>query len=273
MRQSLFSNQLSCFLILLCIAALTSCGDKAGKPKSISLQEGYYVCTDTTFAMVFPEGQHDGQYVTTLVMRDSVMIAARPEVVAEYIDSTGTGVVYMGDSVVWLRTNGRDSLWLGSSTDTMVYIRQPEVKHAPKSLKGEWKLLYHIDEIISIRLLDAVIDDQLACTMTFNIPDSAQLAEMIEMITAAQQDTAGSGSDSTGWADMLPEDMAWREMLANLPTSATADIWYSLYAGRGVIVPDTKDLNIDLGLPFTTPNGNTMRFSIGSVNLDMTRKK
>ena len=70
------------------------------------------MCTDTTFAMVFPEGQHDGQYVTTLVMRDSVLIAARPEVVAEYIDSTGTGVVYMGDSVVWLRTNGRDSLWL-----------------------------------------------------------------------------------------------------------------------------------------------------------------
>lgn len=273
MRQSFFCNYLSFFLFALCIAALTSCGDKAGKPKSISLQEGYYVCTDTTFAMVFPEGQHDGQYVTTLVMRDSVLIAARPEVVAEYIDSTGTGVVYMGDSVVWLRTNGRDSLWLGSSTDTMVYIRQPEVKHAPKSLKGEWKLLYHIDEIISIRLLDAVIDDRLACTMTFNIPDSAQLAEMIEMITATQQDTAGSESDSTGWADMLPEDLQWGEMLANLPTSATADIWYSLYAGRGVIVPDSKDLNIDLGLPFTTPNGNTMRFSIGSVNLNMTRKK
>lgn len=259
-------------IFLLCIVALTSCGDKVSHPGSTRLPEGYYVCTDTTFAMVFPEGQHGGLYLTTLVMRDSVLVAAQPEMVAEFTDSTGTGVVYMGDSVVWLRTNGRDSLWRESTMDTMVYIRQPEVSHAPKSLKGEWQMSYQVNDYWSIRLLDAVIDDQLVCSMTFNLPDSTQLATMIAMITA-QQNAAGGWGDSLNWEDMLPEDLSWAELLANLPTSATADIWYSLYAGRGVLVPDTKDLNSNIGLPFITPNGNTIRFTFGSINLDMTRKK
>ena len=260
------------FFCLLCILALTSCGDRASQPR-VSLPEGYYlstVSTDTTSVLVFPEGQHDGQYVSTLYLLDSVQIATRPEAVMEYNDSSGTGALYVMDEVIDLRTNGRDTLWLTSDAATKVYVRQPAAKHTPQSLAGEWKLSYRIDDYLSIRLMDATISDHLVCNMTFNIPDSAELAEMMASL-GEQADSAYS--DSLTWAQMLPDDLPWGQVLSSLPTSGTADIWYSAYAGSGVLLPDTKDLTIDIALPFTTPNGNTLRFSAGNFHMDMTRKK
>lgn len=265
--RSVASGIITCLALLLAVV-LPSCGGDPNNPqhrKPIVLQQGCYTSSDTAYVLVFPEGQHDGQYVSLTQLGEAGMEALVPEVLTDYNDSTGQAVLYVLDTTLGMRTNGKDSLWIYGDSDTIPFVRKAEVDYAPRSLTGQWKLSYPINEYMSLRILDAVIADDLYCDITFNIPDSAQLATMIEMAGAVEgmEDISG----------MLPEGMTIGQLLEALPKGMTGIIWYSAYAGMGVFVPDSEDFTSDYGLFFTTPNGKTIRLEAAGEGLDMTRIK
>ena len=267
------------------IAVFTSCGgeNRPDARKGIVLQQGCYTSADTAYVLVFPDKQHDGQWLTLTYLGENGMEAFIPDILSEYNDSTGSGIFYAGSEMLRLRTNGKDSVWLSHEGDTISFVRKAKVDYAPKNLTGEWRLSYQINEYMSLRILDAVISDNLHCDITFNIPDSAQLMSMIEMM--------GDMEGQEGMGDMLPEGMPLNALLQALPREMQGDIWYSAYAGMGVFVPDLDDLmssmpvpegetapnaadvNSDYGMFFTTPNGKTIRLTFGEEGMNLTRLK
>ena len=257
---------------LLCLfviaALLCACGENGkndpNAPTLISLQEGCYASGDTTFVILFPEDQHGGQYVTMAYMSDSVMVAMRPELLSGYNDTTGTAGLVLDDMPISMRTNGNDSLWLASNEDTLLFVRQAEMNHAPKKLTGTWRMAYEINAYMSYRLWDAVVSDDLHCDVEFNIPDSATLAMLIGMSGALNDMPEGEN---------LFEGIPLSQMLAAIPSGLSGEIWYSAYAGVGVFVPTVENYNENYGLYFTTPNGSTIRLSFGSMDFDMARLK
>lgn len=261
------SGIMTCIALLFAVV-LPSCGgalDKPQKTKLINLQQGCYTSSDTAYVLVFPEGQHDGQYVSLMHLGESGMETLVPELLAEYNDSTGKAVLYAGEETISLLTNGKDSVWLYNDADTIPFVHKAEVDYAPLSLTGQWKLSYPVNEYMSIRILDAVITDDLHCDITFNIPDSAQLVAMIEAV--------GTMEDSEDISAMLPEGVTLSQLLESLPEGMTGTIWYSAYAGMGAFVPEQDNSEPDAALLFTTPNGKTIRLTVSGENLDMTRIK
>lgn len=241
-------------LIMSGVALFTSCTD-ANRPhrtNAVVLQEGCYISGDTACAVVFPDGQHDGLYVGLAYTKDSVTDALRPELVVNYNDSAGTGALHVMDRMIGLRTNGGDSLWLTADTDAQLLIRQPEVDYAPKSLTGTWRLSYPLNAFVSIPVMDAVVADDLHCDVMFNIPDSTQLATMME--------AAGMQDDFSDFLDMMAAGM-------------TGDVWYSPYAGTGVFVLDMQGVVNYYGVFFTTPDARTIRLFVASYSFDLTRVK
>lgn len=266
--RSVVSGALTC-LVLLFSALLPSCGgDNPDKIKPIELQQGCYTSCDTAYVLVFPENQHDGQYVSLIQLTDTSTIALVPELLTDYNDTTGKAVLFVADETVRFRTNGKDSVWLWGEADTIPFVRKAEVEYAPRKLTGEWRMSYPVNEYMSIRILDAVITDDLHCDITFNIPDSAQLVAMIEMMGAME---GMEGAEDL--SEMLPEGITVSDLLEALPKGMTGTIWYSAHAGMGVFVPDSEDTTSNYGLFFTTPNGKTIRIPFGEESLNLTRIK
>ena len=257
------------FLCILPLAALLcSCGD-TGKndpnaPALISLQEGCYASGDTAYVLVFPDGQHQFQYVTTVQWQDSMMVARRPTSVTLYNDTTGTGQ-YFGenDHIVYLSTNGKDSVWITSYGETMAFVRQPDVDNAPKKIGGTWKMSYDVNAYVSILLWYADISDDLVCHVEFNMPDSAGLMMMLEMAGAMNEMDVDMGA--------MFEGMPLNELLSAIPTGLEGYVWYTPAAGMGVFAPDVEGYDLDYAMLFTTPDGNTIRLNFGQYNLDMKR--
>lgn len=258
------------YLCLLSLAALLwSCGNNGinspQDPDIIVVQQGCYASGDTAFVILFPKGQHDGQYITLAYRSDSMMIAMRPEALSEYNDSTGTAVFIIDDAIAKLRTNGKDTIWIITTEETMTFVRKAEVDYAPKNLAGTWRMSFEINAYMSFKLWDAMIDNDLHCNVEFNIPDSATLAMWLEM--------SGALADLPEGSEEMIEGLPWSEMLAAIPSGLEGDIWYSAYAGMGVFVPELQNYTENYGLFFSTPTGSTIRFTYGSMNFDMTRIK
>lgn len=263
-------KKLLCILPLAALLLLWSCDGNNGKndpdqPGLITLQQGCYASGDTAYVLLFPEGQHRGQYISLAYYADSMMIAMQPQLLTGYNDTTGMAMFIADDAIVTLRNNGKDTIWIITTEETMTFVRKAEVDYAPKNLAGTWRMSFEINAYMSFKLWDAMIDNDLHCNVEFNIPDSATLAMWLEMSGAMAELPEGS--------EEMIEGLPWSEMLAAIPSGLEGDIWYSAYAGMGVFVPELQNYTENYGLFFSTPTGSTIRITYGSMNFDMTRIK
>ena len=264
-RSAMLAGSLLTIVVLLAFGACQPNNTPEHKTNLIALHEGCYASGDTAYLLLFPADQHGGQYVTAVQQQDSMMVAMRPSLLTQYNDTTGTGSFIAMDTQIGFSTNGKDSLWLTAAGDTMVFVLQAEVSHAPKSLSGTWRMSYDVNAYVSIRLWDAVISEDLHCDVEFNVPDSAGLMMMLETLGAMSETEMDMGE--------MFEGVPLSEMLAAIPSGLSGDVWYSAAAGMGVFVPNVEEYNSDYSLFFTTPEGGIIRLTFGSYNLDMKRIK
>lgn len=268
----------ACAIVALCCCFFPSCEERnTPTPTLLTLPVGQYMTSNATSGIVvFPSEQHGGASLSLYTFSDSLNTATRPMRITAFNDTTGTGVLpEQDDRQLSFRTNGKDSLTLievfaDGGVKNTVYCLQPEVSYAPKSLSGEWEMKYEIMPGLSMKILKATIDESLNATVTLNIPDSATIAMMFTMSGMSVEDVSELFSGG-GWTDML----------AAIPSEFTAQLWYCVENGIGVIaldesywetggVPDGEGYAD--ALPFTTPSASVIRFRFYGYELDLVRK-